>query len=450
MTAATSSASTATGSLSTDGPLSTDGSVTVVGASLAGLRTVQGLREHGFTGRITLVGDEMHYPYDRPPLSKQVLAGTWPPERTVLADYHALHDLGVEVRLGHRAVALDADAGRVALDDGATVDADRVVVATGARPRMLPGTDGIDGVLALRTLDDCEALRHRVTAVGPGCRVVVVGAGFIGSEVASTCADLGCRVTVLEALPTPLAPALGEQIGAAVATLHGRHGVDLRTGTGVAGIGPDRTVTLSDGTSVPADVVVVGIGVVPNVEWLDGSGLAVDNGVVCDAGLFAADRVVAAGDLARWDWANHGDRQTVRIEHWEVAAQMGGAAARSLLAGRDAAAEFDPVPYFWSDQYGLRIQVLGRPLPTDEVAVVHGALPTAAADAGSAGAAGGADGPAGDGDPADDGKFVALYGRNGRLAAALAVSRPRQLMAFRPLLLAGAGWDEALALLDQS
>ena len=420
-------------------PLPTDGAVTVVGASLAGLRAVQGLREHGFTGRITLVGDELHYPYDRPPLYKQVLAGTWPPERAVLADYHALHDLGVDVRLGHRATALDAEAGRVTLDDGTTVDADRVVLATGARPRSLPDTDGIDGVLVLRTLDDCEAIRHRIAIAGAGCRVVVVGAGFIGSEVASTCAGLDCRVTVVETLPTPLAPALGEQIGAAVATLHGRHGVDLRTGTGVAGIGADRTVTLSDGTAIPADVVVVGIGVVPNVEWLDGSGLTVGNGVVCDAGLFAADRVVAAGDLARWDWAHHGDRQLVRIEHWEVAAQMGGAAARSLLAGRAAAAGFDPVPYFWSDQYGLRIQVLGRPLPTDEVAVVHGSLPTADRPPGE-----------GDGNAADDGKFVALYGRHGRLVAALAVSRPRQLMAFRPLLVAGASWDEGLALLEQA
>ncbi|HEX3947464.1 MAG TPA: FAD-dependent oxidoreductase, partial [Acidimicrobiales bacterium] len=395
-------------------PMPAEGTVAVVGASLAGLRAVQGLREHGFAGRIVLVGDELHYPYDRPPLSKQVLAGTWPPERAVLADHHLLHGLGVEVHVGRRATALDAEPARLTLDDGTVVEADRVVLATGARPRSLPGTEGIDGVHVLRTLDDCEALRARITVAGPGARVVVVGAGFIGSEVASTCADLGCRVTVVEALPTPLAPALGELIGAACGALHGRHGVDLRTGTGVSAIGPDRTVELSDGTSVAADVVVVGIGVVPNVEWLDGSGLTVENGVVCDAALFAADRVVAAGDMARWNWRHHGDEQLVRIEHWEVASQMGSAAARNLLAGREAAPDFDPVPYFWSDQYGIRIQVLGRPAPTDDVAVVHGAI------------------------DAEDGKFVAVYGRGGRLTAALAVSRPRQLMAFRPLLVAGA------------
>lgn len=410
-----------------DQPLAVDGTVAVVGASLAGLRAVQGLREAGFTGRLVLVGEELHYPYDRPPLSKQVLAGTWPPERAVLADYHRLHDLGVDVRLGHRAVSLDAGARRVALDDGSAVEADAVVVATGARPRHLPGTQGMAGVSVLRTLDDCAALRARLVEAGPGCRVAVVGAGFIGSEVASTCAGLGCAVTVVEALPTPLVPALGELVGGALGLLHARHGVELRTGVQVAAVEPGGDgdagrVALSDGTTVAADVVVVGIGVAPAVDWLEGSGLTLDNGVVCDPALFAADGVVAAGDLARWRWRHHGEDELTRIEHWEVAAQMGEAAAKSLLAGREAPA-FDPVPYFWSDQYGLRIQMLGRPAPTDEVVVVDGSL------------------------DAEDGKFVALYGRAGRLTAALAVSRPRQLMAFRPLLAGGASFDEGLALL---
>jgi 3-phenylpropionate/trans-cinnamate dioxygenase ferredoxin reductase subunit len=379
------------------------------GASLAGLRAVQGLRDGGFGGRIVLVGDEPHVPYDRPPLSKQVLAGTWGPERTTLADDAKLAELGVEARLGIPAASLDAEARRVTLADGSVVEADAVVVATGARPRRLPGAD--EGVLVLRTLEDCARL---TAVVAEGVRVVVVGAGFIGSEVASTCAGLGCSVTVLEALPTPLAPALGEQIGAAVGALHARHGVTLITGAQVSAIGPSE-VTLADGSAVPADVVVVGIGVVPNVEWLDGSGLEVGNGVVCDEALFAADGVVAAGDIARWPWKG----SPVRIEHWEVASQMGTAAARSLLAGRGNAPAFDPVPYFWSDQYGLRLQMLGRPDPGDEVAIVHGSL---------------------------DDKFVALYGRQGKLTAALAVSRPRQLMAFRPLLVAGASFVDALAL----
>ena len=415
-----------------------DGTVVVVGACLAGLRAVQGLRDSGFRGRVVLVGDEDHEPYDRPPLSKQVLSGAWPPERTVLADRMRLAELGVDLLSGHRAESLDAESRRVTLDDGTVLDADGVVVATGARARALPGTEGGRIGTVLRTLDDARRLRARLVELGPGAQVVVVGAGFIGSEVAATCAGLGAAVTVLEALPTPLAPALGELVGAACGALHVRHGVDLRTEAAVSAIHDAARqpggswarsagrVELRDGTAIAADVVVVGVGVLPNVEWLDGSGLTLSDGVVCDQALFAADGVVAAGDLARWSWRHAGEERSVRIEHWEVASQMGGAAARSLLAGRAAAEPFDPVPYFWSDQYGLRIQVLGRPEPTDEVAVDDGHL------------------------DAEDGKFVAVYGREGRLAAALAISRPRQLMAFRPLLVAGATWREALELLGAS
>jgi NADPH-dependent 2,4-dienoyl-CoA reductase/sulfur reductase-like enzyme len=411
------------------GPLPRDGSVVVAGASLAGLRAAEELRERGFTGSLVMVGDEDHYPYDRPPLSKQVLAGTWPPERTVLADRRRLEELGVDLRLGHRAEALDAASRRVTLDDGTVLEADGVVVATGARPRRLRGTEGLGEVAVVRTLDDCERLRAALLDAGPGCRVVVVGAGFIGSEVAATCHGLGCVVTVLEALPTPLAPALGELVGGALGALHVRHGVELRTGVKVEGVrvrrsGSPYEVQLGDGTTLPADVVVVGVGVAPNTEWLQGSGLEVADGVVCDAALFAADGVVGAGDLCRWSWRHLGDEQSLRIEHWEVASQMGSAAARSLLAGRADAEAFDPVPYFWSDQYGLRVQVLGHPAPDDEVAVVDGSL------------------------DAPDGRFVAIYGRSGRLSGALAVSRPRQLMAFRPLLAAGASFSEAVELIE--
>jgi len=410
-----------------------DGTVAVVGASLAGLRAAEALRSEGFEGRLLLLGDEEHLPYDRPPLSKQVLAGDWVPERAVLADRTKLNELRIEHRPGHRAVGFDAPARRVHLDDGSALAADGVVLATGARPRRLPGVPDRDGVGVLRTLEDSLALRHRVLDVGEGCRVVVVGAGFIGSEVASTCAGLGCAVTVLEALATPLSTALGVRVGTACSAMHARNGVDLRTGMGVvavhepgagppAGDGPAEgragRVELSDGTSIPADVVVVGVGVVPNVEWLADSGLEIDNGVVCDAALFCADGVVAAGDLARFWFAPVGG--LVRIEHWQVAAEQGVGAARSLLAGRNGAEPFDTVPYFWSDQYGLRIQVLGHPGPDDDVEVVDGTL--------------------------ESERFVALYGRAGKLTAALAISRPRLLMAYRPLLAAGASFEEALAL----
>jgi len=408
-----------------------DGKVVIVGASLGGLRAAEALRAEGFSGRLVLVGEELHLPYDRPPLSKQVLAGTWPPEQAVLADRSKLASLRIEHVLGHRAVHLDAAACRVELDDGTTLEADGVVVTTGARPRRLAAAPG---AFVLRTLDDSVELHRRVTELGEGAQVVVVGAGFIGSEVAATCAGLGCRVHVLEALPTPLSAALGVRVGQACSTLHLRHGVSLSTGTAVVAVheagapwtgpgprpaeGRAGRVELSDGTSVPADVVVVGIGVVPNVEWLEGSGLELDDGVVCDEALFGAARVVAAGDLARFPYAP--DEALVRIEHWQVAAEQAVAAARSLIAGRGSAPPFDTVPYFWSDQYGLRIQVLGRPHPDDDVEVVDGTL--------------------------ESDRFVALYGRAGRLTAALAISRPRLLMAFRPLLARGASFEEAVAL----
>jgi 3-phenylpropionate/trans-cinnamate dioxygenase ferredoxin reductase subunit len=402
------------------GPLPDDGVAVVVGASLAGLRAAETLRAEGHRGRIVLVGEEDHPPYDRPPLSKQVLAGTWPPERATLADEARLAAQGLEARLGCRAVGLDAEARRVSLDDGTVIDADGVVVATGCRARHLPGTG--PGVHVVRTLEDSAGLRAELLAGGPGTRVVVVGAGFIGSEVASTCQGLGCRVTVVEAAPTPLALALGEQVGAACGALHGRHGTELLTGVGVAAVrapGPGQpgAVVLADGRELAADVVVVGIGVAPNVEWLEGSGLTLGNGVLVDQALFAADRVVAAGDLARFPHSAYGE---VRIEHWQMAAELGVAAGRSLRAGRADAPAFDTVPYFWSDQYGMKFQLLGHPSPDDEVVVVDGAL--------------------------DGERFVALYGSAGRLTAAVALSRPRQLMAYRPLLSAGATLDEARAL----
>jgi len=402
--------------------------VVVVGASVGGLRSVEALRAGGFGGRLVLVGEETNLPYDRPPLSKQVLAGTWPPERATITDDEKLAALGLDLRLGHRAGSFDAAARRVTLDDGTALEADAVVLATGAAPRHLGGTEGNDGVLVLRTLEDSLRLRARVLALGPGCRVVVIGAGFIGSEVASTCLDLGCAVTVLEGFDVPLQRALGPVVGAACGTLHTEAGVDLRTGVGVSAVrapgassgsadrdGAAGRVELADGTSVPADVVVVGIGVAPATEWLEGSGLTLDNGVVCDEALFAADRVVAIGDLARFPYRD----LPTRIEHWQMATDMARAAALSLLAGRRDAPTFAPVPYFWSDQYKVKLQMLGHPDAEDEVAVVDGTL--------------------------ESHRFVALYGRGAALTGALAIGRPRQLMSYRPLLAAGASFEEALA-----
>jgi NADPH-dependent 2,4-dienoyl-CoA reductase/sulfur reductase-like enzyme len=405
-------------------PLGPDDTVVVVGASVGGLRTVEALRSGGFAGRLVLVGEETHTPYDRPPLSKQVLAGTWPPERATIADAAKLDELALDLRLGHRAGAFDAEARRVVLDDGSAMEADAVVLATGAGPRHLGGTEGNEGVLVLRTLDDSMALRERVLAAGSGCRVVVIGAGFIGSEVASTCLDLGCAVTVLEGLDVPLERSLGPVVGAACGTLHTDAGVDLRTGVGVAAVRPPGEgkdegaagrVELADGTSVAADVVVVGIGVAPATDWLAGSGLVLDDGVMCDGSLFAADGVVAIGDLARFPFHD----LPTRIEHWQMATDMGRAAADSLLAGRAHAPLFEPVPYFWSDQYQVKLQMLGHPAADDEVVVVDGTL--------------------------ESHRFVALYGRGAVLTGALAIGRPRLLMSYRPLLAAGSSFEAALA-----
>ncbi len=405
-------------------PQPADSTVVVVGASLAGLRAAEEMRHEGHRGPVIIVGDERHPPYDRPPLSKQVLAGAWDVERIHHHTPDKLDSMGLEMLLGVRAVSLDIGARVVECDDGRRLHYDGLVVATGASPRPLPGTAGLPGVHTLRTLDDCLAIRAGLERAGAEARLVVIGAGFIGSEVAATGHGLGARVTVVEALPTPLGRVLGHQMGEACARLHRSEGVTVLTGVGVDKVASHPgdptpvTVHLADGRMLDADVVVVGIGVAPAVGWLEGSGLSLDDGVVCADTLFAADRVVAAGDLARWH--HRSSDGLLRIEHWTNAAEGGAAAARNLLAGSAAAEAYDPVPFFWSDQYKTKIQVIGLPGPDDEVVVVEGSP--------------------------DEGKLVALYRRSDRLQAVLAFNQARRLMAYRPLLAAGTSFDDALAL----
>ena len=405
-------------------PLPGDATIVVVGASLAGLRAAEELRHEGHAGPVIIVGDELHAPYDRPPLSKQLLSGKWEVDRIHHHAPDVLDTLGLEFRLGHRATALDTDARTVTIADEGDLHYDGLIVATGSAVRTIEGTVGLPGVHVLRTLDDCLGLKAGLAASGPEPRLVVIGAGFIGAEVAATAHGLGAWVTVVEALATPLERVLGEEMGRACAGLHTDAGVALRTGVGVAGVTADPggdvpvVVHLADGTSLDADVVVVGVGVTPAVGWLEGSGLTVENGVVCDGSLFAGDRVTAAGDVARW--YHRGLDQDLRLEHWTNAAEGGAAAARNLLAGSADAVPYEPVPFFWSDQYATKIQVVGRPAPDDEVVVVEGSV--------------------------DERKLVALYRRGDRLSAVLGFSRPRQLMSYRPLLAAGASFDEALAL----
>ncbi|MFI0821197.1 NAD(P)/FAD-dependent oxidoreductase [Streptomyces sp. NPDC021098] len=346
-------------------------SITVVGASLAGLSTVRALRTEGFDGDIVVVGEERHAPYDRPPLSKEFLKGEIGPDELMLSDAEEYEELQAEWLLGERAVALDTTARTVTLAGGREVRTDGIVVATGATPRALPGTDGLAGVHTLRTLDDAQALRAELLDGLP--RVVVIGAGFIGAEVASTAHRLGLDVTVVEALDVPLQRQLGREMGLVCSSLHTDHGVRLLCGTGVAGFtGHDRVtgVQLEDGRLLPADIVVAGVGVRPVTDWLDGSGVKVDDGVVCDAGCATSiPGVVAVGDVARCPHPFTG--RHARIEHWSNATEQAKTAARTLLSGVSA----DPprtAPHFWSDQYRVRIQLAGHVVPGAEPEVVEG------------------------------------------------------------------------------
>jgi 3-phenylpropionate/trans-cinnamate dioxygenase ferredoxin reductase component len=397
------------------------GSIVVVGASLAGLRAAEEARRLGFDGDLVVIGDEPHLPYDRPPLSKELLAGDLAVEDVVLRK-QPYDDLAIEWRLGRRATRLDAREHTVTLDDGETVRFEACVIATGAHPRVLPNMPELEGIHVLRTIDDCLAIRDALDALP---RVVVVGAGFIGAEVAATCRRRRLDVTVLEALPSPMVRGLGPMLGDVLARLHRDHGVDMRLGIGVEGLdGIDRVerVRLADGSSVDADLVVVGVGVVPNTAWLDGSGIPVDNGVVCDATLEAVPGVVAAGDVCRWPNPLF-DGELMRLEHWTNAAEQGVAAGRRVLAQSDDAEEFAPVPFVWSDQYDVKIQVAGHVRGDDDIEVVDGSL--------------------------EDRKFVAAVGRGGRLVGAVGFSRPRVLMQYRRLIAERATFEDALAFAKQ-
>ncbi|MFF0065380.1 NAD(P)/FAD-dependent oxidoreductase [Streptomyces sp. NPDC005279] len=379
--------------------------VAVVGASLAGLSAARSLRKQGYDGRLVVIGDEPHRPYDRPPLSKEFLAGAI--GEADLALETDGEDLQAEWLLGMRAAGFDPGDRAVKLADGRSVRADGVVIATGATARMLPGGDGLAGVHTLRTLDDARALRVDLAAGG---RLVVIGGGFIGAEVASTAYGLGLDVTVVEAAPTPLAGPLGELMGGVVSTLHADHGVRLLCGVGVKGLsGAARVeaVLLEDGRRLPADTVVVGVGARPCVEWLDGCGVVLDNGVKCGAdGRTSVSGLVAVGDCASWYDPVAGVHR--RVEHWTGARERPDAAVAALLSGGAATPGVPKPPYFWSDQYGVRIQFAGHSAGADSVTVEEG-LP-------------------------DDRSFLAVYRRSGHPVAVLGMNQPRLFTRWRKQL----------------
>lgn len=372
--------------------------VTVVGTSLAGFSAARQLRAQGFDGRLVLVGAEPHQPYDRPPLSKGFLLGKVERADLALAEQEDFDELSADWVLGDQAARLRPATGCVELRSGARIDTDGVVIATGASPRTLPGAEGVAGVHTLRTLDDAVALREELTTGEP--RVVVVGAGFIGAEIASSCVDLGLDVTVVEAAELPV-PGLGPTVSRACADLHRGNGVRLRFGVGVDGIRTDGHrvvgVRLGTGEEVPADVVVVGIGVRPNTDWLAESGVELRDGVVCDAGgVTALPNVVAAGDVARVH--DPAADRWVRTEHWTTASNQPRAAVRNLLAGATVEHHAD-LPYFWSDQYGVRIQFAGAARPDDELRVVDGSV--------------------------EERCFLAHYERDGQVVGVVAFNQPR-------------------------
>ncbi len=381
----------------------------MVGASLAGLSAARSLRKQGYGGRLVVIGDEPHRPYDRPPLSKEFLAGTL--DEAELALESDDEDLRAEWLLGARAVALQVDGTErvLALDDGREIRADGVVLATGAVARDLPGTDGLAGVHTLRTLDDARALRDELALGG---RLVVIGGGFIGAEVASTAYALGLDVTVIEAAPTPLAGPLGETMGGIVSDLHEAHGVRLLCGVGVKGLSGEARVDgvlLEDGRTVPADIVVVGVGARPCVEWLEGSGVELDNGVKCGAdGRTSLAGVVAVGDCASWYDQRAGFHR--RVEHWTGARERPEAAVAALLSWGAVEPGVPRPPYFWSDQYGVKIQFAGHAAGADSVTVEEGA-------------------------PGDR-SFLAVYRCAGQPVAVLAMNQPRLFMRWRKQLAA--------------
>jgi 3-phenylpropionate/trans-cinnamate dioxygenase ferredoxin reductase component len=394
------------------------GGLVIVGASLAGMRAAQAARNADYEGELTLIGEEQHMPYTRPPLSKDLLAG--------IDDVGSCHfpadGLEVTWRLGERATALDSGARRVMLDGGEAVEYDQVVLATGCRARPWPGPGGeLEGVYTLRHLDDALALQ-RALAGRP--KLAIVGAGFIGCEVAASARKLGIDVTLVDIAPLPM-PGLGEVIGERCVQMHREHGVDLRLGTGITALHGNATghveaIELGDGTRIDAQVVVVALGAIPNTEWLEGSRLTLEPGVLCDPTLQAvgAEDVFAAGDIAAWPHPLSPD-VPIRIEHWTNAAEQGTLAGRNAVVDPAERREHTSVPMFWSDQYDVKIQAVGLPRLASKIHMAEAA-------------------PEGD-------RFVAIGEREGTVVAAYGWAAARRLPFYRKQVAEGARAGDVLA-----
>lgn len=386
------------------------GGVVIVGGGLAAARTAEQLRRSEYAGAITIVSDEGHLPYDRPPLSKEVLRAETDDVTLKPAEFYTENN--ITVLLGNGAKSVDTDSRTLTLADGTQLGYDELIIATGLVPKRIPSFPDLPGIHVLRNFDESLALRQEA---GTARRAVVVGAGFIGCEVAASLRKLGVEVVLVEPQPAPLASVLGQQIGELVTRLHRAEGVDVRCGVGVSEVSGDdrvRKLTLGDGTELDADIVVVGIGSHPATEWLADSGLEIDNGVVCDeAGRASAPHVWAIGDVASWR-DNVGGQ--VRVEHWSNVADQARVLVPTMLGQQPPAAV--SVPYFWSDQYDVKIQALGEPEATDTVHIVE-----------------------------DDGrKFLAYYERDGVVVGVVGGGFPGKVMKVRAKIAAGAPISELL------
>jgi 3-phenylpropionate/trans-cinnamate dioxygenase ferredoxin reductase subunit len=390
--------------------MTTRAGIMIVGGGLAAARTAEQLRRAEYSGPITIVSDESHLPYDRPPLSKQVLRSEV--DDTTLKPAEFYQESDITLLLGTAARSLDTAAQTVTLADGRMLPYDELVIATGLVPKRIPSFPDLEGIRVLRSFDESLALRKHA---GSARRAVVVGAGFIGCEVAASLRGLNVDVVLVEPQPAPLAAVLGEQIGALVARLHRAEGVDVRCGVGVAevlGVGHVEKVVLSDGTELGADLVVVGVGSRPATGWLEGSGVEIDNGVVCDSvGRTGTPHVWAIGDVA--SWRNIVGHQ-VRVEHWSNVADQARVLVPALLGQQSPTAV--TVPYFWSDQYDVKIQCLGEPAAGDTVHVVE-----------------------------DDGrKFLAYFERDGIVTGVVGAGMPGKVMKTRAKIASGAPIAEVL------
>jgi NADPH-dependent 2,4-dienoyl-CoA reductase/sulfur reductase-like enzyme len=405
--------------------------IVIAGASLAGLSAAEALRRLGYCGDLVLVGDEPHLPYDRPPLSKQVLTRRLSTDTTLPQP----RDLEIDWRLGVGTTGVDLIGGRLELTNGDALQYDRLLIATGTRARPWPKPDeaAVEGVLTLRGRDDAERLAPRLAA-GPR-RVVIIGGGFIGCELASCCREMGLAVTIVESEGVPMGRALGERIGAFMAGVIRDHDVDLRLGAAVERIQADNAgaaaVVLKDGTWIHSDLVIVALGAVRNVEWLDASGLMTSaRGLRCDAFCRAlrgdespAPGVFAAGDVAHWPLAAY-DGGLVAVEHWGNAVEQARMAAHNMLAGDITAMRIHQhLPDFWSSQFGLNIKCVGLADAAEEMAIAQGSV--------------------------EERRFLAVFGRKGRTIAALSINSARWLPAYRALIEEGAPFLPIQGAVDQ-